>query len=97
MAKRSRLDGDKPREKGETAMTQNSKQATAAKVLPFRIIAFRVPARKFEEIEEHLKFAAWLIGQDAPLDWEDRETACRQLCDALCALRELRAQGEMQP
>jgi hypothetical protein len=55
MAKRSRRDKDNPREKGETAMTQNPKPATTAKVLPFRIIAFRVPARKFEEIEEHLK------------------------------------------
>ncbi len=71
-------------------MTQNPNQAIAAKVLPFRVIAFRVPARKFEEIEEHLKLAAWLIGQDAPLDWEDRDTACRQLHDALCALAEVR-------
>ncbi len=71
-------------------MTKNSKQATAAKVLPFRIIAFRVPARKFEEIEEHLKFAAWLINQDSPLNWEDRETACRRLHDALCTFAEVR-------
>jgi hypothetical protein len=45
------------------------------------------PPRAFEKIQRHLEFAGNLIGQDAPLDWEDRETACRQICDALCALR----------
>jgi hypothetical protein len=75
-------------DKGEIEMTQNPNQT--ARVLPFRVIAFRVPARKFEEIEEHLKFAAWLINQDAPLDWEDRNTACRRLHDALCLLAEVR-------
>lgn len=61
-----------------------------AKVLPFRVIAFRIPATQFEKIQRHLEFAGNLIGQDAPLDWEDRETACRQICDALCAKSERR-------
>jgi hypothetical protein len=75
-------------------MTHNPQQT--ARVLPFRVIAFRVPARKFEEIEEHLKFAAWLIGQDTPLDWEDRNTACRQLHDALCALAEIKKASDFR-
>lgn len=69
-------------------MTQNPR--TGAKVLPFRVIAYRVPARKFEEIENYIRFAAHIIELDAPLDWEDRNTACRQLHDALCALAEIK-------
>lgn len=82
------------KDKGEIAMTQNPN--TGARVLPFRVIAFRVPARKFEEIEEHLKFAAWIINQDAPLDWEDRNTACRRLHDALCLLAEVRKSSDFK-
>ena len=70
-------------------MTQNPNND--ARVLPFRVIAFRVPARKFEEIENHIRFAAHIIGLDAPLDWEDRNTACRQL-----ARRALRARGNQK-
>jgi hypothetical protein len=81
-------------DKGEIEMTQNPNQT--ARVLPFRVIAFRVPARKFEELEEHLKFAAWLINQDAPLDWEDRNTACRRLHDALCLLAEVRKSSDFK-
>ena len=74
-----------------------SEQAQApAKVLPFRVIAFRIPAAKFEKIQRHLEFAGNLIGQDAPLDWEDRETACRQICDALCALSEIREKANFK-
>jgi hypothetical protein len=68
-----------------------------AKVLPFRVNFFKIPVHEFEKIYKHLEFAAFIINQDMPLDWEDRETACRQICDALCALRELRSQGEMKP
>ena len=75
-------------------MTQNSR--TGAKVLPFRVIAFRVPARRFEEIENHIKFAAHIVGLDAPLDWEDREAACRRLHDALCALAEIKKASDFR-
>lgn len=59
------------------------------------IVAIGAIPLAFESKEFY--FAAWIINQDTPLDWEDRETACRQICDALCALRELRSQSEMQP
>ena len=78
-------------------MTQTAQQLEKTNVLPFRVKSFKIPVVEFEKIYKHLECAAWIINQDIPLDWEDRETACRQLCDALCALRELRAQGEMQP
>ena len=77
-------------------MTQNSKPTATARVLPFRVIAFRVPARKFEEIENHIRFAAHIVGLDAPLDWEDRNTACRQLHDALCALAEIKKASDFR-
>jgi len=77
-------------------MTQNSKPTTTARVLPFRVIAFRIPARKFEEIENHIRFAAHIVGLDAPLDWEDRDTACRQLHDALCALAEIKKASDFR-
>lgn len=67
-----------------------------AKVLPFRVKFFKIPVTDFEKIYKHLEFAAWIINQDMSLDWEDRETACRQICDALCALREIREHGEMK-
>lgn len=66
-------------------------------VLPFRVKSFKIAVADFEKIYEHLEYAAWIINQDMPLDWEDRDTACRQLCDALCALREIREHGEMKP
>ncbi len=94
MAKRSRRRTGKPSEKGEIKVTQNLNQH--ARVLPFRVIAFRVPARKFEEIENHIRFAAHIIGLDAPLDWEDRNTACRQLHDALCALAEIKKASDFR-
>ncbi len=78
-------------------MTQTARQLEKTNVLPFRVKSFKIPVARFEEIYKHLQCAAWIINQDMPLDWEDRETACRQLCDALCALRELRSQGEMKP
>lgn len=77
-------------------MTPKQQQIEPAKVLPFRVIAFRIPAAQFEKIQRHLEFAGNLIGQDAPLDWEDRETACRQICDALCALREVREKANFK-
>ena len=75
-------------------MTQNPN--TRTRVLPFRVIAFRVPARKFEEIEKHIRLAAHIIGLDAPLDWEDRNTACRQLQDALCELAEIKKASDFR-
>jgi len=78
-------------------MTQTAQQTQTAKVLPFRVKFFKIPAIEFEKIYKHLQCAAFIINQDMPLDWEDRETACRQLCDALCSLRELRSQGGMKP
>lgn len=78
-------------------MTQPVRQFEKTNVLPFRVKSFKIPAAEFEKIYKHLESAAWIINQDMPLDWEDRDAACRQLSDALCALRELRAKGEMQP
>lgn len=77
-----------------TAKTQM--QIAPAKVLPFRVIAFRVPAKTFDEIQEQLRLAAHIVGLDAPLDWEDRETACRAIWDALSALAEIRGRADFK-
>jgi heme oxygenase len=77
-------------------MTQTAHKPAPAKVLPFRVIAYRVPARDFEQIEGYIKFVAHIIGLDAPLDWEDRNTACRQLHDALCALAEIKKASDFR-
>ncbi len=65
-----------------------------AKVLPFRVNSFKIPVAEFEEIVRHIEFASFIINQDMPLDWEDRDMACRRLCDALCALRDIRRNVE---
>jgi hypothetical protein len=75
-------------------MTQTAQQTEAAKVLPFRVKAFKIPAVELEEIIKQLSFVAYTLSIDAPLDWEDRDEACRKLHDALAALRELKAQGD---
>lgn len=77
-------------------MKNSAQQTTPGKVLPFRVIAFRIPARKFEEIENHLRLAAHIMELDMPLDWEDRSTACRQIHDALCALAEIRKSSDFK-
>lgn len=67
-----------------------------AKILPFRVKSFKIRAEEFEKILNHLQTSAHIIGADSPLDWEDREFANRQIWDAISAMKEIRANGEMK-
>lgn len=77
-------------------MTKPAKQQEQAKVLPFRVIAFRIPAADFEKIEHQLAVASFHINADWQLDWEDRLEAGRAIADALCALREIKKKADFR-
>lgn len=49
---------------------------------------------EIEKIELMLKIAAQIISQDAPLDWELREHAARNIWDAREAISEARTTSE---
>lgn len=71
-------------------------QRQTAKILPFRIIAFRIPAAQFLQIERQLSIASYYINADWNTNWEERDEAAHAIYDALATLREIKAQAEIK-
>ena len=71
-----------------------SEKPVTAKVLPFRIIAIRIPVREYEKILDQLQIVSFHLNGDWSLDWEDRNEACQAVYDAITALREFKEKAE---
>lgn len=66
----------------------------AQQQINFRVIAYRIPAAQFDEIEAHLSRASWILNCEDIPNWEDLNRACSEICDALENLRWIREKSE---
>lgn len=59
----------------------------------FNITNYKITPEQLAEIEAHLKTAAWILNSEDVPDWEDMQTACRQIHDARNALKSIKKKG----
>jgi hypothetical protein len=60
-----------------------------------KITNYKITPEQLAEIEYRLQRAAWLLNSEEMPDWEDLNTACRQICDAREALKIIREKSEI--
>jgi hypothetical protein len=58
-----------------------------------RIKNIKITPEQLAEIESHLELASWILNSEDIPDWEDLQTACRQICDARENLKIIRENG----
>jgi len=46
------------------------------------ITNYKITPQQLAEIESHLEIASWILNSEDFPDWEDLQTACRQISDA---------------
>lgn len=46
------------------------------------ITNYKITPQQLAEIESHLELASWILNSEDIPNWEDLQTACRQICDA---------------
>lgn len=49
----------------------------------FRVTNYKITPEQLEEIEAHLSRAAWILNSEELPDWENLQTACREIADAM--------------
>lgn len=54
------------------------------------ITNYKITPQQLAEIESHLELASWILNSEDVPDWENLQTACRQICDAREDLRIIR-------
>ncbi|MDQ4121645.1 MAG: hypothetical protein M3209_09385 [Acidobacteriota bacterium] len=59
-----------------------------------QIKTYKMHSQQFDQIIEALQSAVYTIGQNRPLDWEDRLYAETRIFDAICELQEIRRKSE---
>lgn len=56
----------------------------------FRVLNYKITPEQIEQIEAHLSRASWWLNTEHLPDWEDLQSACREIADALESLRVIR-------
>jgi len=56
----------------------------------FNITNYKITPKQLAEIESHLELASWILNQEDLPDWEDLQTACRQIWDVREDLKTVR-------
>ena len=46
------------------------------------ILNYKITPKQLAEIESHLELASFILNREEKPDWEDLQTACRQIWDA---------------
>lgn len=54
------------------------------------ITNYKITPKQLAEIESHLQLASWILNSEDIPNWEDLDTACRQINDAREDLRIIR-------
>ncbi len=62
----------------------------------FKIINYKITPEQLDEIETHLQIAGYILNSEDIPDWEDLQTACRQLWDAREDLKIIREKSNAQ-
>ncbi|MDQ3750421.1 MAG: hypothetical protein M3367_15610 [Acidobacteriota bacterium] len=60
----------------------------------FNITNYKITPQQLAEIESHLELASWILNQEDLPDWEDLQTACRQIWDVREDLKIIREKSE---
>ena len=55
-----------------------------------KITNYKITPEQLSEIESHLEFATHLLNSEFIPDWEDLQTACRQIANELTRNRQFR-------
>jgi hypothetical protein len=55
---------------------------------------YKLTPEQLSEIESHLQFAGYILNSEDRPDWEDLNTACRRIYDAIHALQTIRQKSE---
>lgn len=56
----------------------------------YEITNYKITPQQLAEIEAHLETASWILNSEEMPDWEDLQTACRQIWDVREDLKRLR-------
>jgi len=59
------------------------------------ILNYKITPRQLAEIESHLELASYILNTEEIPDWENLQTACRQICDARQDLKIIREKSEV--
>ncbi len=62
----------------------------------FNIKNYKITPEQLAEIESHLELAGFILNSEEIPDWEDLNTACRQIFDARQNLKWIREKSEPQ-
>lgn len=60
----------------------------------FKIINYKITPEQLDEIETHLQLAGYILNSEDIPDWEDLNTACRNIHDAIQNLKWIREKTE---
>ncbi len=60
------------------------------------ILNYKITPKQLAEIESHLELASYILNSEDIPDWEDLQTACRQLWDAREDLKIIREKSNAQ-
>lgn len=55
-----------------------------------KITNYKITPEQLEKIERHLQLAGYILNSEERPDWEDLNTACRQIYDAMENLKIIR-------
>ena len=56
---------------------------------------YKLTPEQLSEIESHLPLASYILNSEDRPNWEDLNTACRQIYDAIHALQTIRQKSEI--
>jgi len=59
------------------------------------ILNYKITPKHLAEIESHLELASYILNSEDIPDWEDLQTACRQLWDAREDLKIIREKSNV--
>lgn len=59
-----------------------------------KITNYKLTPRQLAEIESHLELASWILNSEDNPNWEDLQTACRQIWDVREDLKMIREKSE---
>ncbi len=60
------------------------------------ITNYKLTPQQLAEIESHLELASWILNSEDIPEWEDLQTACRQIHDAREDLKIIREKSHTQ-
>ena len=60
------------------------------------ITNYKITPKQLAEIESHLELASWILNNEEMPDWENLQTACRQIHDVREDLKIIRGKSHTQ-